>query len=223
MLSHLQCPSQVPKAHGAPVSPPIPSSHTTHRLPFGSSKPGRATFPLETLGREKRGAAGALPQPCPGLCPAGSTAGQSAGAADPGTAHGVHGSHQPMLAPGCPAPPGTGEDPLGTRLGSLHPRCQPGTLTARHRSLLPVPPHTVARRQDPRAAPVAWGRGELSPGGAVWPAPGTPATAQVTLQTMAPAWCHPLPPRPPRAHQARRTRVTARSPWAPRDGTAGAG
>lgn len=222
MLSQSAVPQPGAQSPWGTSVPPIPSSHTTHRLPFGSSKPGRATFPLETLRREKRGAAGALPQPCPGLCPAGSTAGQSTGAADPGTAHGVHGPHQPMLAPGCPAPPGTGEDPLDTRLGSLHP-CQPGTLTARHRDTAACAPHTVARRQDPRAASVARGRGELSPGGPVWPAPGTPATAQVTLQTMAPAWCHPLPAHPPRARQAWGTRVTAGSPWAPHDGVAGAG
>lgn len=48
--------------------PPIPSSHTTHRLPFGSGKPGRATITLETLWREKRGVTGGLLQP-PGAAP----------------------------------------------------------------------------------------------------------------------------------------------------------
>lgn len=73
--------AQSPRGTSVPL---VPSSHTTHRLPFGSSKPGRATFPLETLRREKRGAAGGLLRPLPGAVPTGQHSRAERGGRGPG-------------------------------------------------------------------------------------------------------------------------------------------
>lgn len=64
----LQCPRQVPTPVGHQC-PPVPSPHSTHRLPFGSGEPRGATLALETLGGEKRGDAGGSPTAPPEAVP----------------------------------------------------------------------------------------------------------------------------------------------------------
>lgn len=142
MLSHLRCPAGCPKPTGH-QNLPCPSCHATHRLPFGSSQPSRATIPLQTLGREKRGVAGGLLQPLPRAVPTWQSLGGPRVQAWPMRFVTSANSH-------CPTPLGTKEDPPGIQLGSLHPQCQPCALGSvpkrgwvdlhQHRSLLPVPP-----------------------------------------------------------------------------------
>lgn len=155
--------AQSPRGTSVPL---VPSSHTTHRLPFGSSKPGRATFPLETLRREKRGAAGGLLRPLPGAVPTGQHSRAERGGRGPG--HSPWGSVI-SSSPCRPQPARHLRAPGRTRLA---PGWAPSTYGTSH----------VHRAQRPRVAgdthtetpvtaagaPPAPRRGRLSAGGAAW-------------------------------------------------------
>lgn len=131
-LSHPQCPRQVPTPTGHQC-PPVPSPHSTHRLPLGSSQPGRATFPLETLGGEKRGDAGGSPTAPPGAVPTWQQ--------DLSTAHGVCDMCQPagtLLGP-CWDPAWAPCTPAGTGVSAQAwwGHSNPGAVTLGSRKLSP--------------------------------------------------------------------------------------
>lgn len=173
MLSHLQCPSQVPKAHGAPASPlhPLLPHHSPAPLWLQRARQGHVP-PGDPSEEEEKSCRGSPPAPARGCAHLAAQPGRVQGAEDLGTAHGVCDLHRPAPAPVCPAPPGTGEkDPLGTWLGSLHPRHRAqrpsvaGYVPTQTQVTAACAPHAVANGQDPRAALVPRSHGKLSAGG----------------------------------------------------------
>lgn len=172
MLSHLQCPSQVPKAHGASMSPlhSLLPHHSPAPLWLQQARQGHVP-PGDPSEGEEKSCRGSPPAPARGCAHLAAQPGRVRGAKDLGTAHGVCDLHRPAPAPVCPAPPGTGEkDPLGTWLGSLHPRhwaqhpSVAGYAPTRTQVTAACAPHAVANGQDPRAALVPRSHGKLSAG-----------------------------------------------------------
>lgn len=90
----------------APVSAPSPPLTPLTGSPLAPASPAGPRSPWRPFGGRREELQGVSCSP-PGLCPPGSTAGQSAGDKDRAQ---VCDLHQPT-APACPAPPGTG----GTR------------------------------------------------------------------------------------------------------------
>lgn len=130
---------------------PVPSTHTTHRLPFGSGKPSGAAFPLKTLWRKKRGAAGGLLRSLPGAVPTWQHGQAECRARGPGRSPWGLGSPPACTGPSLPGTSrhrgGPARHPAGlpppmapARYTGLNAQAWPGTLTPRHRSPLPVPP-----------------------------------------------------------------------------------
>jgi len=201
----LRCPSQVPKAHGAPLSPrPLLPPHSPAPLWLRRARQGHVP-PGDPWEGEERSCRGVSCGPCPGLCPPGSTAGQSVGTKDHGPGVGSLCQPQPyrhLRAPGrTRSAPGRAPPTHGTSHGH-QARCPraAGHAHAQTQVTAASAPHAAAHGQDPRAAPMPRGCGKLSAGRrAAWGtqllAPRPPPSARFRLQLQPGATrCLPILP-----------------------------